>query len=95
MALTRETMLVRNGDFLYGSVGADEALVMNIVDDSYFGFNAVAKRIWEMLDSPKTVAALCAEICAEFDVDAQTCETEVLRFAGDLIARGMLRDHGA
>ena len=64
--------------------------MMSIEAGRYYGVNAVGARIWELLESPKTIEQLCAQICAEFDVDAQTCETAVLEFARDLISNGVV-----
>ncbi|MGO8833961.1 MAG: PqqD family protein, partial [Roseiarcus sp.] len=54
-----------------------------------------ASRIWELLETPKTVAQLCAQLCEEFEVDEPTCEAEVLKFTGDLVDNGMVHEAAA
>ncbi len=95
MPITPETKLVRDGDILHAPVGADEAVMMSIEAGRYYGLNAVASRIWELLESPKTVAEVCAQLCEEFEVDEPTCEAEVLKFTGDLIDNGMVHEAAA
>ena len=51
MPITPETKLVRDGDILHAPVGADEAVMMSIEAGRYYGLNAVASRIWELLES--------------------------------------------
>ena len=90
MSIALHTRLNRDNDILYAAVDKDEAVMMSIAADSYFGLNAVGIRIWELLEHPITVAGLCAQMCEEFDVDAKTCEAEVLKFVCDLLDNGVI-----
>ena len=92
MAVALDTMLSRNGDILHAPVGAEEAVMLSVQAGQYYGFNAVARRIWELLEEPKTVRALCDAIWAEFTVDAETCEADVLKFLGELRDNGLVHD---
>jgi hypothetical protein len=85
MSVGLDTTLNRNDDLLHASVGAEECVMMSIEAGSYYGLNAVGSRIWELLESPKTVGQLCRQICEEFEVDEQTCEAAVVIFVDDLI----------
>jgi hypothetical protein len=49
----------------------------------------VGTRVWELLAAPHTLAQLVSTICAEYEVDAATCESDVRRFLGDLIDNGL------
>jgi hypothetical protein len=95
MPITLETALTRSGGILYAPVGTEEAVMMSVEAGRYYGLNAVASRIWELLETPKTIAQLCRQICGEFDVDPQTCEAEVLKFVNDLINNGIVREAAA
>ena len=75
--------------------GTEEAVMMSITAGRYYGLNAVASRIWELLETPKTIAQLCAQICEEFEVDAKTCEAQVLNFVQDLIDNGVVHEASA
>jgi hypothetical protein len=95
MTIGLNATLSRNADILHAPVGTEEAVMMSIDAGKYYGVNAVGARLWELLETPKTIAQLCAQICEEFDVDAQTCETEVLKFIGELIDNGIVHEAGA
>jgi Coenzyme PQQ synthesis protein D (PqqD) len=95
MSIGLDTVLNRNDDILYASVGSEEAVMMSVTAGRYYGLNAVASRLWELLETPKTIAQLCAQICEEFEVDAQTCEAEVLKFVQDLIDNGVVHEAAA
>jgi hypothetical protein len=90
MSIDMITTLRRNANILHAPVGTEEAVMMSIEGGCYYGVNAVGARIWELLETPHTVEQLCARICDEFDVDAQTCEVAVLKFADDLIDNGVV-----
>ncbi len=95
MSITPETKLIRNGDILHAPVGTEETLMMSVKAGRYYGLDAVASRIWELLETPKTVAQLCAQICQEFEIDAQTCEADVLKFTGDLVDNRIVHEAAA
>ncbi|MGH6800275.1 MAG: PqqD family peptide modification chaperone [Methylocella sp.] len=80
-----DATISRAGETLYARAGTDEAVMMSVAAGRYYGLNAVALRIWELLERPMTIAGLCALLCEEFEVDAQTCEIEVLNFVNELI----------
>ena len=85
MSVGRDTTLNRNDELLHASVGAEECVMMSIEAGRYYGLNAVGSRIWDLLESPRTVGQLCKQICEEFEVDEQTCEAAVVTFVDDLI----------
>jgi hypothetical protein len=95
MSIGLNTALSRNSDILYAPVGSEEMVMMSVTAGRYYGLNTVASRVWELLETPKTIAQLCAQICEEFEVDAQTCEVEVLKFVQDLISNGVVHEAAA
>jgi len=93
MSIGLSTQLSRNDDILHAPVGgSEEVVMMSVPAGRYYGLNAVASRIWELIETPKTIALVCAQICEEFEVDAQTCEAEVLKFLQDLVDNGIVRE---
>ncbi len=95
MAVTLDTMISRNSDILYASVDTEHAVMLSVAAGKYYGLNAVAARIWELLEHPMTLAQLCAQICEEFEVDMQTCEATVLKFADEIIDNGIVHASAA
>ncbi|MGH6858014.1 MAG: PqqD family peptide modification chaperone, partial [Methylocella sp.] len=89
ISITLDTRVSRAGETLYARAGTDEAVMMSIAAGRYYGLNAVALRIWELLEHPLMIAELCARLREEFEVDAQTCEAEALKFVNELIDNGV------
>jgi hypothetical protein len=95
MTIGLDARLSRNDDILHAAVGTEEAVMMSVSAGRYYGVNAVGARIWELLETPVTVAQLCARLCEEFEVDAQTCEAQVLKFVNDLSDNGIIHEAAA
>jgi hypothetical protein len=82
-------MLVRKADGWISAKTDDAVLLMGIKHDVYLGLSPVGSRIWELLDAPRSIDELCAELVAEFDIDQAQCRAEVLEFLNDMSKRGV------
>jgi Coenzyme PQQ synthesis protein D (PqqD) len=56
----------------------DEAAILNLKDGVYYGLDPVGARIWKLIQTPKTVRALRDTLLAEYDVDADRCERDLI-----------------
>lgn len=72
-------MIHRDGDWLAANVG-DELVMMSAAKGNYIGLSAVGARIWELIETPRTIEELCDRLVAEYDVDPATCRAEVDAF---------------
>jgi hypothetical protein len=68
----------------------DETVLLDLASGIYFGLDGVGKRIWEAVADGSSLGEAASVIVAEFDVDASTAEADVLKFAGELVERGLL-----
>ena len=89
--LVLETRIARNGDILHAPVGADELVMLSVEAGQYYGLNAVARHVWELLEHPRTLAELRDAICAEFEVDAERCAADLLPFVEQLREKDVVR----
>ncbi len=80
-------MIGRSGDWLSAKVG-DEIMMMSAARGDYLGVNAVGARIWELIETPSDMDAICAVLVREFDVDEATCRTEVEQFVTEMGKHG-------
>jgi hypothetical protein len=92
MSITLETAVTRNSEILHAPVGTEGAVLMSVEAGHYYGLNAVASRVWELLAIPRTIAQLCKQICEEFEIDTPTCEVTVLKFVRELVDNGIVRE---
>lgn len=68
----------------------DKALVVNPETSLIYPFNAVASRVWELLDGTKSVSDMAAIIAQEFDTDEETALGDLADFIHDLEKAGLV-----
>lgn len=88
--ITSDSVVVRTGDLVSAPMGDDLAM-MDMATGTYFVLDGVAAAIWERIETPSSVRALCGQLCDEFDVPAERCEQDVIPFLEKLRQKQMLR----
>lgn len=78
-----DTILVQVEDILTTPLD-DELALLNLDTGKYYGMDQVSRRIWELIEQPQAVSALCEQLLTEFEVDEVTCRQEVLHFLQEL-----------
>jgi hypothetical protein len=68
---------------------AGEAALLDFRSGIYYGLDEVGARIWKLIAEPRTVGEICDTIFAEYDVEAEVCERDVVALLGELVARGL------
>jgi hypothetical protein len=81
-------MVRKKGDWLIAKVG-DQFVMMNREKVYHIGITEVSARIWELIETPQEVDAVCAQLGKEYAIAPEVCRAEVDRFLNELA------DHGA
>ena len=68
-------MVRKQGDWLAAKVG-DELVMMSAEKGNYIGLSEVGARIWELIDTPQDLDAVCAHLQNEFEVAPEVCRAE-------------------
>jgi hypothetical protein len=68
----------------------DEAVALDLDAGQYYGLNAVATRVWQLLGEGHSVSAINAKLLEEFDVEHGVLRADIDSFIGDLEARGLV-----
>jgi hypothetical protein len=68
----------------------DETVLMSLESGHYYGLEGTARRIWELLAAPRTVADLSRQLAAEYQVSPEQCAAEILPFIEELRREGLL-----
>jgi hypothetical protein len=87
--ITGETRISRTGDWLSADTG-DGAVMMSPSATEYIGLSGTAGRIWELLETPRTLAELCAALASEYQVTPDEVSADVKEFVAGLAERGAL-----
>ena len=76
-----------------GQVAADlahEVVILDSKSGRYFSLSAVGARIWQLIQTPCTVAQILDTLLAEYEVEAERCETDLLALLGKMQERGLI-----
>ena len=69
---------------------AGETVVLDMKSGMYYGMDGVAGTIWNLLDEPRTLADIQAAVLAEYEIDVENCERDVLAFVESLRSAGLV-----
>ncbi len=67
-----------------------EAVILNLQSGMYYGLNAVAARVWDLVQVPRTVTEVRNTILAEYDVPVERCERELLSLLEEFESKGLI-----
>ncbi|NJM75617.1 MAG: lasso peptide biosynthesis PqqD family chaperone [Acaryochloridaceae cyanobacterium RU_4_10] len=84
-SISKNSIVVASPDQVSSDL-AGESVILNLKSGTYFGLNEVGSSIWQLIQEPKAVCDICNAILEEYEVDAQTCESEVQALLEDLLA---------
>jgi hypothetical protein len=80
-------MIRKQRDWLSAKVG-EELVLMSAEKGNYIGLSEVGARIWELIETPQEVEAVCVRLQDEFEVEPEVCRTEVESFLNELVKHG-------
>jgi hypothetical protein len=69
----------------------DELRVVLNEDLAYLGLNEVGQRIWDLIESPRTVASLVETLVGEYEVSAADCMRDVTTYVDALAEHKLVR----
>jgi hypothetical protein len=88
--MTDHARIIRCEDLLEADVNG-EIVALHVEKGQCYGMNAVASRVWALLAEPIAPAEICARLSDEFDVDAETCRTDVEALLADFRSEGLIK----
>jgi hypothetical protein len=78
-AIGLHSRLTRAADLVSADLDGEIAL-MSVAAGKYYGLEPVGSRIWALLETSRSVSEICTVLVAEFEVEREQCEREVLAF---------------
>jgi hypothetical protein len=61
---------------LFQEIGG-EAVILDLASSTYFGLDQVGARLWQLLQDDPDVAAACACLLQEYEVEAERLEKDI------------------
>ena len=68
----------------------EEIVILGLRDSVYYGLSDVGARVWDLLQTRRTIAELVSIVVAEYEVSADRAAQDVSALLGDLQARGLV-----
>lgn len=85
----QDILVHRRGGLIEAEIDG-ELVGLHVDNGTCYGFNSTATKIWGMIAEPRPLSSLREEMVATFDVDPQTCESDLLQVLRDLEADGLV-----
>lgn len=83
------TSVVVTTDQLSTRLG-DEIVILGMRDSVYYGLSRVGARIWDLLQTPRTVDEIVSLVVAEYEVSAAKAEQDLHKLLAELHERGLV-----
>ena len=84
--LPANALLARSPDAIGTEISAHTVL-LHSVRWTYLELNFVGQAIWRLLETPRELSSIIAQLIADFRVDEPTCRHDVLVFLNELSAK--------
>jgi hypothetical protein len=67
-----------------------ETVILDFDKGAYFGLDEIGTLIWQLLQQPRPVRALCDAVVEQYEVEPAVCELDVVRLLERLHAEGLI-----
>jgi Coenzyme PQQ synthesis protein D (PqqD) len=68
----------------------DEIVILGLRDSVYYGLSDVGARIWDLIQTPRTLIEILNSLVAEYDVTAEDAAAGLDRLLRELETRGLV-----
>jgi hypothetical protein len=67
-----------------------EVVILDLKSGTYYGLDVLGARVWSLIEQPTSLSAIRDAIMAEYDIDAETCERDILAFLESMQGVGLV-----
>lgn len=89
MSLSLDSMVVATSDHAATDL-ADELVILNLKNGTYYGLNPVGASVWKLIQQPHRVRAICESVMQTYDVEQTRCQADVLELLHALSTHGLI-----
>jgi len=87
--LPSDAAVVATADQLSTRLG-DEIVILGLRDSVYYGLSDVGARIWDLIQTPRTLSEILNSLVAEYEVSAADAAAGLDHLLRDLETRGLV-----
>jgi len=89
MTLSPDSVVVVSKDQMASDIGG-ETVILGLTAGRYYGLDPIGARVWQLIQCPAAVSDVCRTIVAEYAVERQRCETDVLALLAQMVDAGLV-----
>jgi hypothetical protein len=67
-----------------------EVVILDLTSGMYYGLDDLGARIWSLIEHPASLGTIRDAIMTDYDVDAATCERDILTFVQQMKSVGLV-----
>jgi hypothetical protein len=67
-----------------------ETVILNLTSGVYYSLDSVGTRIWNLMGEPRTVKGIQDTLLAQYEIEADRCERELLALLQQLAVEGLI-----
>ena len=67
-----------------------ETVILDFDKGAYFGLDEIGTLIWQQVQQPRMVRAICDAVVEQYEVDRAACEQDLIRLLERLHAAGLI-----
>ena len=68
----------------------EETVILDLESGKYFSLNSVGGRVWELIQSGKSLKQICDVLIEQYDASREVLERDVLALASDLVEKKLV-----
>ena len=87
--IARDTPVVASRTQLSTALG-DEVVILGLNDEVYYGLDGAGARMWNLLQTPRTIGELADLLSAEFEVTREKLESDLQALLDSLLEKGLV-----
>ena len=91
--VARDTPVVASRTQLSTALG-DEVVILGLNDEVYYGLDGAGARMWNLLQTPRTIGELVELLSAEFEVTRERLESDLQALLDVLLEKGLVAPAG-
>lgn len=71
----------------------EETIVLQLKSGTYYGLNKIGTRIWNYIQSPKSVGEVRETLLSEYEIEIEKCDQELQNLLEQLYSEGLIQIH--
>lgn len=71
----------------------DEAMLLHLPTERYFGLNGVGQRVWQLIEAGLGIDVIKQQLSSEYEVAPEILHRDIDTLLAQLAARGLIKVH--